>query len=182
MPSSKKFRNEPCTLTPGCKRKKRYLDGGCEPCHFRAEAEGTAPPKSPSPTFLARVELVNNYHKLLRKGMKQHEIAALWGMDRKALAAKLYRAKRDSGLKVINAATVRWTVQAPKLAPTLKIRPHKAGHGEGLLGVKGCKEDCCVLRRREVRRITDAAYRKGRREREAAAKAALKQEQQDKMT
>lgn len=170
MPSSKNVYG-PCVQCAW--RKARYVDLRCEPCHFLAIAEKTQE-KKVSPAAEALRKLVKDYHKLLRKGFNQTQIAQQWGMGRGRLAARLYKAKTSYGIKVLDGRTIR-SAGVANVKPTVTVHANRSGHGEGLLGVKGCKCVPCVLRRRETRRVTDARYRHRRRLREAAAKAAQEQ-------
>jgi hypothetical protein len=138
-------------------RKARYAKGPtCEPCHHLTEAEGTAKKLGvENPRHTRWRKRIQDYNALVRKGMKQHQIAKLWNVSASALSTSLRKTAPRVGLKV---AVSRQVVvpAAPKQQPVAKRTNNR--HGEGW-GIKDCHCDGCLAARRHRRMLANRRYR-----------------------
>ena len=148
------YKNEMC-LECG-KRKRRFKDGGCEPCHNRIIAEGTIqqsnllPPPRVAREKLWR-DIAKKYNRMIRGGItSQPELAQRLGLPVEKLRSIVYHAKKQFGIKFISLT--RRAPGAPLPAPTSKRRQFVNDHGGGRWGVAKCKCELCVNRRRATRR------------------------------
>lgn len=150
------------------KRKARYKDGCCDPCHFLILAEGTQDQygiATESETMTAYREYAKRYNKLARQGMRQPEIAEAMGYTLAKIRNLVYR-MRASGVKVakldkgFGSADGKIEVIAKSVAP-------RNDHGGGKWGVTGCKCDPCKAVVAVARQEVDA-----RRERNQSKKIA----------
>jgi hypothetical protein len=154
------------------KRRRRHVNGCCEPCSALIEAEGTHElygiPQD-KPQRRRQRELAAEYNRLIALKMTQKEIAALWGMTDRQVSNRAYRWRR-AGISV----SLAWGNQIavadkPKVASAVK--PKISQHGVGW-GVSGCTCEPCVTSRRALRAQANRRYRKRRNMRRAQARAA----------
>lgn len=151
--------NVPCKVCE--KRKARYVDGCCEPCHFRVIAEGTHDQlgvAKEAPTRQRWREVAAVYNRMaLGEGKSQTQIAEHLGMQLTQLRSMIYRMKKEAGIKVVDMTRSRG---GHKPGPPTNVTRRRAnGHGEGHWGKKGCDCDLCVERVKQSRSIVDADKR-----------------------
>lgn len=138
------------------RRKARYKDGCCGPCHFLILAEGTQDQYSiatESKTMTAYRGYAREYNKLARQGKRQLEIAEAMGYTIGQMRNLVYRMK-NSGLKIVNLKRGFHSADS-KLVAINKMAPRVNDHGGGKWGVTDCKCDLCKERRKASRKIVE---------------------------
>ena len=133
----------------------------CGPCITLAKAEGTyeklAQPNFYEKNAAQRRAKVKEYNALLGKGKSPADVAKLWDWKIKYLANYMLRAKK-AGLEVTNYDTIRFhQPQEPRTPLRTSVLSNEHGGGRG--GVRGCKCEPCLQRRRATWREVDAERR-----------------------
>jgi len=154
------------------RRKARFANFTCIPCHALVEAEGThdqfGVPKE-SETRKRWRRQAAEYNKLIKAGWTQSRIAEKWGISLSSLRGAAYRWKADGGIKVVPGWGSRIVlVDVPK-KPTNKVDKKANEHGGGRWGITKCTCDLCRIRRNISRAECNRRYRQARKlKREAA--------------
>lgn len=145
-----------------CKiNKRRWANGCCDKCNALVEAEKSheqlGVPKEPKAVTQLR-ENAKIYNRLIRKGKTQKEIAEQWGWTQSQVASMVYRAKIVLGMPMMNATTGKLSgINKYTLKKDTRLRRNE--HGGGKCGIRSCKCDLCVERRRLTRQQYAQEYK-----------------------
>lgn len=149
-----------------CKtNKQRWANGCCDKCHALVEAEKShqqlGVPKEREAITRLR-ENAKIYNRLIRQGKTQKEIAEQWGWTQSQVASMVYRAKTVLEMPMMNATTGK-LASINKYALNKDSRFRRNEHGGGKCGIRNCKCDLCVERRRLTRQQYGEDYKPRRR-------------------